>query len=48
MARLTATRDAVIPAGGGTVTVPVPKAPFRIEVRFRPGERGAIAFAPSR
>ena len=46
MAGLTATRNATIPAGGGTVTVPVPAAPFRIEVRFGPGERGMIRFTP--
>jgi len=30
------------------VIVPVPAAPFRIEVRFGPGPRGRISFAPSR
>jgi hypothetical protein len=27
--------------------VPVPEAPFRIEVRFGPGPRGVIGFRPS-
>ena len=47
MGRLTVTRNVTVPAGGGTVTVPVPEAPFRIEVRFGPGPRGVIGFRPS-
>ena len=46
MARLTATRNVTVPAGGGTVTVPVPALPFRIEARFGAGERGMIRFTP--
>ena len=46
MARVTATRDARI--GSGTIEVPVPRAPFRVEVRFDPGVRGTIRFTPSR
>jgi hypothetical protein len=30
------------------ITVRVPRAPFRIEVKFGPGVRGAIRFSPSR
>jgi hypothetical protein len=31
----------------GSVTVPVPPAPFRIEVRYGAGVRGTISFTPS-
>ncbi len=33
--------------GSGSITVPVPRAPFRIEVKFGPGIRGVIRFSPS-
>lgn len=43
MGRLTARLSA-----SGSVTVPVPPAPFRIEVRYGEGARNTIRFAPSR
>jgi hypothetical protein len=46
MGHVTATRD--VDLGSGTITVPVPRAPFRVEVRFDPGVRGTIRFTPSR
>jgi hypothetical protein len=45
MGRVTATKDADVRSG--TLTVPVPPAPFRIEVHYDPGIRGTIAFAPA-
>jgi Predicted membrane protein (DUF2079) len=46
MGQLTGGKDATL-APSGAVTVPVPKAPFRIEVKFGPGIRGVIRFSPS-
>jgi hypothetical protein len=46
MGRVTTTRDALLRSG--SITVPVPAAPFRVEVRFGPGVRGTIRFEPSR
>ena len=46
MGRLTGTRDVEL-ARAGSVTAPVPKAPFRIEVRYGEGVRGTISFSPS-
>jgi hypothetical protein len=46
MGRVTATKDTQV--GSGTIVVPVPAAPFRVEVRFGPGVRGTIGFSPSR
>ena len=34
-------------SASGSVTVPVPQAPFRIEVRYGAGVRGTIRFTPS-
>ena len=45
MGRVTGTKDAEVRSG--TLTVPVPPAPFRIEVHFDPGIRGTIAFVPA-
>jgi hypothetical protein len=45
LGRVTATRDADI--GSGTISIPVPPAPFRVEVRYDPGLRGRIRFSPS-
>ena len=42
MGRVTATRD--VEVRSGTIAVPVPRAPFRVEVRFDPGIRGTIRF----
>jgi hypothetical protein len=41
MGRVTLTKDAT-----GSTTVPVPRAPFRIEVRYGSGRRGTIEFLP--
>ncbi len=46
MRRVTATKDAE--TGSGAIVVPVPPAPFRVEVRFGPGVRGTIRFSASR
>jgi hypothetical protein len=46
MGQVTATRD-VTSRRSFLVTVPVPRAPFRIEVRFGVGVRGVIRFTPS-
>jgi len=47
MGRQTAARDVEL-ARAGTVTVAVPAAPFRIEVRYGAGVRDTIRFTPSR
>jgi hypothetical protein len=46
MGRVTATKDTEV--GSGTIVVPVPPAPFRVEVHYGPGVRGTIGFSPSR
>jgi hypothetical protein len=47
MGRVTAAKVVTL-VRAGTVTVHVPKAPFRIEVKFGAGIRGVIRFSPSR
>ncbi len=42
MGRVTATKD--VELRSGTIAVPVPRAPFRVEVRYDPGIRGTIRF----
>jgi hypothetical protein len=45
MGRVTATRD--VELRSGTITMPVPTAPFRVEVRYDPGIRGTVRFTPT-
>ena len=47
MGKVTAAKDVTL-TQSASLTVPVPAAPFRIEVRFGPGVRGRIGFTPSR
>lgn len=46
MGRVTATKEVSV-GRAGTVTVAVPEAPFRIEVKFGSGILGVIRFSPS-
>jgi hypothetical protein len=45
MGRATFTKDFTL-RRPGSITVPVPEAPFRIEVRYGSGRRGTIEFLP--
>jgi len=47
MGRVTFTKDFTLHRPG-TIVVPVPRAPFRIEVRYRSGRRGTLEFLPRR
>jgi hypothetical protein len=47
MGRVTYTKDVTL-RRPGSFSVPVPPAPFRIEVRYRSGRRGTLEFLPRR